>query len=395
MDLYFNTASFAKPPVNVMNAFESACKQMFRFAPSTSEYREFINNGLIASSKCPSEPFQVCDSWHGIRNLRDDVANLFNYESKHVLLSSSATSMMHMVLPAFLSMEKGNVVTTDADHPVEIASLRAITEISKQLELRVVEIQEQILNSESHANPEDAILSAIDSNTRLILICDSLYITGDRLNIARIADELKRRNNSAILMVDGVQSAGSLDISDVTQNADFFFSSGHKWMEGIPTSAFGFAKSIMMEHLAAKKWSVYESFSIPESIRNDFETDVGSQPSISAFVGLKESIRKINEEGIGRRIYRISNLVERLREMLGSIPSVKIVGLNRDGLLGAIVTIAVQESKWSCLCRGITEAKVTCKIFEKKRLVRFSLSPTYATESMIDSLSSLVKSFVI
>ena len=76
----------------------------------------------------------------------------------------------------------------------------------------------------------DDLIAAIGPTTRMVAISHVLWTTGRILPLAEIADAAHAAG--ALLLVDGAQSAGQLDLHVEETGSDFYAISGQKWLLG-------------------------------------------------------------------------------------------------------------------------------------------------------------------
>ena len=74
----------------------------------------------------------------------------------------------------------------------------------------------------------DAYKSAMKPNTKFLMVCHMVNITGHILPIAKICDMAHKRD--AYVMVDGAHCVGHFDFNIDDLNCDFYGSSLHKWL---------------------------------------------------------------------------------------------------------------------------------------------------------------------
>ena len=80
------------------------------------------------------------------------------------------------------------------------------------------------------ADPEGALLAAIDSNTRLLSVSSVQFGTGRRMNLARLGAACRSRG--VLYCVDAIQSLGALAFDVQQIQADFVVADAHKWLLG-------------------------------------------------------------------------------------------------------------------------------------------------------------------
>ena len=78
--------------------------------------------------------------------------------------------------------------------------------------------------------PADDLVASIGPTTRMVAVSHVLWTTGRILPLAEIADAAHAAG--ALLLVDGAQSAGQLDLHVEETGSDFYAISGQKWLLG-------------------------------------------------------------------------------------------------------------------------------------------------------------------
>lgn len=119
-----------------------------------------------------------------------------------------------------------HLLTTDCEHVGVIHSLMQLQK-RRNVNLEFCKLSE----AKSETEMIDVIERSLTDRTRLVLISHVLWNTGRRLPVKEIAELCRKRN--VILLVDGAQSAGSIECRlDTGDSGDFFAMTGHKWMGG-------------------------------------------------------------------------------------------------------------------------------------------------------------------
>ncbi len=94
------------------------------------------------------------------------------------------------------------------------------------LEQRGVEVREvDIRSSES---PEQALLSRMDNNTRLLSVSAIQWTDGLRLDLQKLGSAC--RQDGVLFFVDAIQQLGAMQIDVKACNIDFLAADGHKWL---------------------------------------------------------------------------------------------------------------------------------------------------------------------
>ena len=114
-------------------------------------------------------------------------------------------------------------------------------------------------------DPETALISQCDANTRLISVSSVQYASGFHMDINRIGAFC--REKGILFCVDAIQSLGALDFDVQQTGADFVVADGHKWMLGPEGVALFYAQPRARDQLKLNQygWRMVED-------RGDFDT---------------------------------------------------------------------------------------------------------------------------
>jgi selenocysteine lyase/cysteine desulfurase len=281
-----------------------------------------------------------------------------------------------------LSWEEGdNVVTTSYEFPANLYPWLALEE-------RGVEVK--MVDPEEGKVPKEALLSAVDENTRLIAVSSVEFINGfshDLKGIGRFC-----REEGIYFCVDGIQSLGVIPMSVEDYYIDFLAADGHKWLLSIEGIGCLYVSKRVMEKLRPIEYGWH-------SIRNrfDFETidftldgsakkfEPGSFNALSIAV-FSASLTLIEELGVIEIQKRITGLVDYLVERLD--PSWPLLTSLEPGERSGILTFQVPRVDNKELCKRLHKKKVVLS----NRGGGIRVSPHfYNTEAEIDTFLTLLK----
>jgi L-cysteine/cystine lyase len=146
---------------------------------------------------------------------RDAAARRLGAPAGEVAITTSTSQGVGLVT-AGLDWEFGDeIVTTTEEHPGVLGPLD---------ELRARR------GAVIRAVPADGVVTAIGPTTRMVALSHVLWTTGRVLDLPAIAEAAHAVG--ALLLVDGAQSAGQLDLRVEETGADFYAISGQKWLLG-------------------------------------------------------------------------------------------------------------------------------------------------------------------
>jgi len=276
------------------------------------------------------------------------------------------------------------VVTTDLEYPSVVYPW-----LRKGIGAKI----QYVKNVDGRVSLDD-MEKAVDDKTVAVAISHVEYANGFRHNL-RVLSELVHEHG-AYLVVDAIQSVGTMPIDVVRDEVDFFMAAGYKWLLSPPGAAYLYVKDELIDKFeppfvgwASVDQEIFETADFYDIwnlklSKTASRFEVGS-PSTMSFVGAAEAMKMLLEVGTEKVKTRIMKLTDRV------IDSVKDLGLK----------LQTPEEK-SCRS-GIVNFKVSkpLKLVErlgKKKIVvsaraqGIRVSPHYYnTEEEIDKLMEEVK----
>jgi L-cysteine/cystine lyase len=153
--------------------------------------------------------------WEVRGRAREAAARRLGAPAGEVAVTTSTSQGVGLVT-AGLEWEPGDeILTTTEEHPGVLGPLDELR-VRRGAVIRFV--------------PADDLIASIGPATRMVAISHVLWTTGRILPLPEIADAA--RAVGALLLVDGAQSAGQLDLRMDETGADFYAVSGQKWLLG-------------------------------------------------------------------------------------------------------------------------------------------------------------------
>lgn len=147
-------------------------------------------------------------------------------DSTSFALTQNATDGCNMVLWGLDWQPGDHLLTTDCEH---VGVAHAVMQLQRRrgIDLTFCKLSE----AKSKQQMVEIIERAITDRTRMLLISHVLWNTGEALPVPQIAEVCRSRN--VLLLIDGAQSAGALDLDLSTAcGGDFYAITGHKWICG-------------------------------------------------------------------------------------------------------------------------------------------------------------------
>jgi len=319
--------------------------------------------------------------------LREQLQQLINAPSADDIGLLKNTSEALSVVASGIRWQSGeNIVSTDQEFP----SNRIVWQAQHRhgAEFREVDINPP-------ADPEAALISACDKNTRLLTVSSVQYGTGIRLDLQRLGEYC--RENKILFCVDAIQSIGAhaLDVAEI--GADFVMADGHKWMLGPEGLAVFYCNSEIRDRLELQQfgWHMVENYSDYEArdwqpARSARRFECGS-PNMLAAHALSASVSLLLEVGITeieRRILRNTTyLVDKIREF---DTATLLTPANEERRAG-IVTFTLAGRDMAQVHRQLSNNNIICA--HRSGGIRFS-PHFYTSREKIDNALEVLSSTI-
>lgn len=145
------------------------------------------------------------------------VARMLGVEPARVAFLAHASEGLNQAVKAVPWRAGDNVVFADLEYPSLIYPAAVLGELG---------VEPRVLRTRSHYLSLDELARAVDKRTRLVLVSQVSYLTGQRVDLARCAEIA--RAAGAWLAVDATHALGAAPVPG--QLCDFVVSSCYKWL---------------------------------------------------------------------------------------------------------------------------------------------------------------------
>lgn len=323
--------------------------------------------------------------WMAIeQDLRERLCRLINADSSEDIALLKSTSEGLSVVAYGLDWRAGDKIVTAAQ---EFPSNRVVWE---SLQARFG-VQTHCVDLHGTQSPEQALIDALDENTRLLAVSAVQYASGLRMDLERLGAACRERE--ILFCVDAIQMLGAAPFDLKRCQADFVAADGHKWMLAPEGVALFYCRPGLRESLKLNQfgWHMVEDYGdfdrrdwTPAHSARRFEC--GSPNSLGvhglhASLGLLEEvgITHINEIISGNTSYLIDNLKELGCEIMSPVDPARRLG---------IVVFRHSRLDSEALYQTLMKARVLCAL--RGGGVRFS--PHFHTsEAQLDQAVKTVK----
>lgn len=280
-------------------------------------------------------------------NVKRQLARLGGCSPDEIALVRNATEALENLLFGFDLQPGDEVVTTDQDYPSMLAALdqrsRRDGIIVRQIKVPVPLTDPQVLI--------DRYAAAINENTKLILVCHMINLTGQILPVKAIND--LGRNRGIPVIVDGAHTFGQFPFTMDEIGADYFGTSLHKWL----CAPFGTGMLYVRREKIASLWPLFGSVKEEWKSITKFE-HIGTR-SIPAELAIGEAIEFHDTIGTSLKAKRLRYLTDYWVQQVIDLPKVHFNTAFLEGQYGAIANIRID---------GLTPQELQRALFSEYRI---------------------------
>lgn len=278
---------------------------------------------------------------------REKLARLFNLKNPlNVIFTANATEALNIAINGVL--EKGDhVITSCLEHNSVLRPL-------KKKEREGVELS--VLKGEANGFlPLDLIKNEVKKNTKAIIINHGSNVIGTIQDIEAIGAFAK--SNNIMFIVDGAQTAGTIDIDMNKYKIDLLAVPGHKGLLGPQgTGALLINEGLDLKALKyGGTGSQSNSLEQPQFLPDKFESGTLNTPGI---VGLSNGIKFIEETGMDIIKHKEDYLVEFLLDDFKSKPYIECYGVDSGRNRSSILSINIAEMESSRVGKLLNDKKI-------------------------------------
>ena len=156
-----------------------------------------------------------------VDGLKANLGRLLNVEPEDVALTRATAHGLSLVASGLDWRAGDNVVGARAEYPANLFCWQALDRLG--VELRLAEPAGGRIGV-------DELMPLCDDRTRVVAVSFVQFWNGYRTQLAELGAECRRRG--IVLVVDGIQGAGAVQIDLRATQVDLFAAGGYKWLLG-------------------------------------------------------------------------------------------------------------------------------------------------------------------
>lgn len=268
-----------------------------------------------------------------VYDTREKLARLFGCpRADHVIFTCNATEALNIAICGLIR-PGDHVVTTDLEHN---SVLRPLYRLEREQGVRLSFVPAD----EKGRVDYDVFEKCITPNTRAVVCTHASNLTGNVLDIARIA--AMAHDKGALCIVDASQSAGCLPIDMEKMGLDVVCFTGHKGLMG-PQGTGGLCIRPGVEIAPFKVGGTgIQSYSEtqPEAYPTRLEAGTLNGHGIA---GLHAALEFLEQTGLDAIHNRENGLMRRFYEGVRQIPGVTVYGDFEAAQRGAVVSLNIRD----------------------------------------------------
>jgi len=314
-------------------------------------------------------------------------AKLIGAKPEEIALVENTSMGLNIAANVLSYPRDSKIVTTDLEYPSVVYPW-----LRKGLDVKV----DYVKNVDGKILLED-VEKAVDDKTVAVAVSHVEYANGFRHDLRALSDIA--HEHGAYLIVDAIQSVGTMPIDVKKDGVDFLATACYKWLLSPPGTGYLYVKGELIEKFeppfvgwASVKQEIFETVDFWDiwSLRlSDTASrfEVGS-PGFISFIGTMEALKLLLEFGVENVQRRILKLTDRLIEVAKDL-GLKLQTPEEPQCRAGIVNFKIDKPK------ELAETLRQKGIVASARARGLRVSPHfYNTEEEIDKLMEEVRKWL-
>jgi len=287
--------------------------------------------------------------------LRERLCRLINAPSTDDIALLKNTSEGLSVVAYGIDWQDGDNVVIPAD---EFPSNRIVWESLSPygVEIRQIDI--------TCADPEAALINAMDNRTRLLSVSAVQYATGLRLLLDTLGAACRTR--AILFCVDAIQQLGALRFDVQQCHADFVVADAHKWMFGPEGLALFYSNPAAREKIKLSQFGWHMVEHLGDFNRTDWQParnarrfECGSPNTVGVYA-TEASLSLIDDVGMASIESRVLENSHWLCERIAADSGLELITSPLTERLSGIVTFQPLNQSAESVHKKLSDAGVIC-----------------------------------
>lgn len=351
--VYLNTGSLGPSPRQIVDVVASAMHEL--------ESNPVINNWGALGQKMEA--------------VRGKVADFIGAEAEEIILTRNTTEGINLI-GSCLELEPGDeILTSHHEHGGGENGLFYLAETRGA----VVKKIDPPLPARSPLEIVEQVKAGLTRRTKVVMLSHVSTITGLRMPFAEIAAITRPRG--ILLIADGAQAPGQIQVDVAALGVDAYVSSGHKWLLGPKETGFLYLRRGVQKRIQpAFTRGSYKAYSAASGTRN-----------VATIIGLGEALDWHRTIGVEEIEQRCLGLARYCREKVQALKGLEIISPVDPDLATGIVSAKLLEANNREVFSALKEKNVIVKVLPRYNALRFSLH-LFNTEADVDRMVDALRS---
>lgn len=304
--------------------------------------------------------------------VRQKAADYLGCEVDEIVIMDNTTQSMNTIAQGCHLRAGDRVLTTDQEHP---GGLRCWEYYEKRNGVGIDRVKIPT-PPQTEEEVVDLLAAQLTPQTKIISVSHVTTTTGLRLPIAKIG-ELAQAHN-CLLVVDGAQAPGALDINVKELNCDTYATSAHKWM--LAPKGTGI---LYINKRAADK---IDALRLQDGYR--FYTATSGTLNMPSVIGLGKSIDFLTDLGKSRVEHWSMYLRQMLYDELRALPKATLFSPEAGPMTSPLVTVGWDGLSGGDMAAALGKQNIVVKVVPYGNRISTHI---YNNEQDIEKLVAAVK----
>jgi len=293
-----------------------------------------------------------------MEEVRRHAAQFIGADLAEVTITRNTTEGMNLIATGMKLKPGDEVLTTNHEHG---GGLSCWQHLAERDGVKIVQIK-MPAPAPDKQTILDLVAAAITPRTRVCSVSHVETVTGLQMPLKEIAQITRPKD--ILLVADGAQAPGMLDVDVSALGVDAYASSSHKWMLAPKGSGLLFIRAAAQDRIR------------PVSLRAGYSvySASGGTRNVPHILGHGLAMDFHDTIGRDRVEQRCRQLQQHMRAHVETIPNLKILTPSDPALSGGILTFALRKAR---------SAAVADQLFKEHRIIVKVLPPTLIVDPTI------------
>jgi L-cysteine/cystine lyase len=321
--------------------------------------------------------------------LREAFASLLHASPDEICVTRNTTEGLNIVMNGLTWQPGDEIITCDLEH----SSVLTPSYVQQHRRGAVVKLL-RLAPDEDPASILEKIEAAISDRTKLVFLSHVEYSSGLRMPVTAIRSLTRERG--VLMLLDGAQTAGHLDLDMADMGCDFYSVPAQKWLLGPEGVGALFVRRDLIPGLqpafVAGRAALHPEDPYGfEPNETSIDKFLLTSTSAALQAGALEAIRFVREIGVAEIESRDVELAGTLKDALAEIPGVKVLSpRDRQSSTGLVSFVIDGLSPAEAVSRLWSEHRIVCRPVSFHSSIRVSVH-FFNTEEEMQQVAGAVQ----